>query len=204
MIHGIWNWYSSSYQNSCDSSAGSLWLPMGVLLCVNIQSGCLPPQLPKSVRSNQEDPWKTFWFQLMWTGSSSLFVSILILCVAVAFLQLGFWVFCIQMIKVSRSPYRFKSIICFRMQRWSAANTLGMVKRIHALSTLIYFACRSHLSFLKPQDSESIIQKCQGTHKGWWFIKFSECIPYVTDLLERVRAVIWSKDLVCPAESWLQ
>lgn len=59
-------------------------------------------------------------------------------------------------------------------------------------------------SLFKPRISESIIQKCQATHEGWWFIKFSKCIPYVTDLLEIVRAVIWSKDLACPIQSWLQ
>lgn len=62
----------------------------------------------------------------------------------------------------------------------------------------------SAFPLLKPQVSESIIQKCQATHEGWWFIKFSKCIPYVTGLLERVRADIWSKDLTCPVKSWLQ
>lgn len=62
----------------------------------------------------------------------------------------------------------------------------------------------SAFPLFKPQVSESIIQKCQATHEGRWFIKFSKCIPYVIDLLEIVRAVIWSKDLACPIQSWLQ
>lgn len=61
--------------------------------------------------------------------------------------------------------------------------------------------CLDFVCILKAKVSESVIQKSQAVHEGW-FIKFSKLIPCVTDLLEIVRSVVWSKDLACPVQSW--
>lgn len=154
-------WFSSSWQKSCDSSAGSQLSPVEVLCYVwTPRFGCLPPQLWKSVTINLEDTGKNLWCKCKWNGPHSLFVSIqsfgvMCCCCFSCIVLLGILFTCLNDQNEHTGFGWLKSFICFRMQRLSAANTLCIAEWISALSTLTLFCLQtppffSSLKYLSP------------------------------------------------------
>lgn len=117
--------------------------------CRHTDLDVFQPQLPKSVRSNLKDPWKTLWSQFKRLSFRICkYLKFWSLCVAFAFLLLGFWVFglLVWMTRVNRIWLPQKYYLLQNAEA-SCCKCFCIVEWICVLSTLTPF-CLQTLPFL--------------------------------------------------------